>query len=132
MSDYHRIEKAMAYISEHSSRQPTLEEVAVHVYLSPFHFQRVFCRWAGTEGFPTFYRIPLRYCQNFGFIFGTTKHEASQCSWHRGSTPLLRTFLKKRLNFSKGEVLVYPPECSLCDQAELPKLLNTSEFYCSC
>lgn len=48
MSDYNRIEKAMAYMSEQASRQPTLEEVAAHVHLSPFHFQRVFCRWAGT------------------------------------------------------------------------------------
>lgn len=48
MSDYSRIEKAMTYMSQHVSRQPTLEEVAAHVHLSPFHFQRVFCRWAGT------------------------------------------------------------------------------------
>lgn len=48
MSDYNRIEKAMTYMSEHTSGQPTLEEVAAHVHLSPFHFQRVFCRWAGT------------------------------------------------------------------------------------
>jgi AraC family transcriptional regulator of adaptative response/methylated-DNA-[protein]-cysteine methyltransferase len=47
MSDYSRIEKAMAYMSEHASKQPSLEEVAAHVHLSPFHFQRVFCRWAG-------------------------------------------------------------------------------------
>jgi AraC family transcriptional regulator, regulatory protein of adaptative response / methylated-DNA-[protein]-cysteine methyltransferase len=48
MSDYKRIEKAMVFLSEHASRQPTLEEVAAHVHLSPFHFQRVFCQWAGT------------------------------------------------------------------------------------
>lgn len=48
MSDYNRIEKAMAYMSEHTARQPTLNEVAAHVHLSPFHFQRIFCKWAGT------------------------------------------------------------------------------------
>lgn len=48
MSDYSRIEKAMTYMSEHASRQPSLEEIAVQVHLSPFHFQRLFCRWAGT------------------------------------------------------------------------------------
>lgn len=48
MSDYNRIEQAMAFMSENVSGQPTLEEVAAHVHLSPFHFQRVFCRWAGT------------------------------------------------------------------------------------
>jgi len=35
-------------MAEHASRQPTVEEVAAHVHLSPFHFQRMFCRWAGT------------------------------------------------------------------------------------
>jgi AraC family transcriptional regulator of adaptative response/methylated-DNA-[protein]-cysteine methyltransferase len=48
MSDYNRIEQAMAYLSAHASRQPSLEEVAAHVHLSAFHFQRMFCRWAGT------------------------------------------------------------------------------------
>lgn len=48
MSDYQRIEQAMAYLSANASRQPGLEEVAAHVHLSPFHFQRMFCRWAGT------------------------------------------------------------------------------------
>lgn len=48
MSDYSRIEKAMIYMSEHVTRQPSLDEVAAHVHLSPFHFQRLFCRWAGT------------------------------------------------------------------------------------
>ena len=48
MSDYIRIEKAMAYMSEHVSSQPSLEDVAAHVHLSPFHFHRMFCKWAGT------------------------------------------------------------------------------------
>ncbi|HAS14404.1 MAG TPA: 6-O-methylguanine DNA methyltransferase, partial [Idiomarina abyssalis] len=48
MSDYIRIEKAMTYMSEHVSSQPSLEDVAAHVHLSPFHFHRVFCKWAGT------------------------------------------------------------------------------------
>ncbi len=48
MSDYDRIAKAMAYLVERASDQPCLEEVAAHVHLSPYHFQRLFCRWAGT------------------------------------------------------------------------------------
>ncbi|WP_417435440.1 bifunctional transcriptional activator/DNA repair enzyme AdaA [Idiomarina abyssalis] len=48
MSDYIRIEKAMTYMSEHVSSQPSLEDVAAHVHLSPFHFHRMFCKWAGT------------------------------------------------------------------------------------
>lgn len=48
MSDYDRIESAMAYLVDRAAAQPSLEEIAAHVHLSPYHFQRLFCRWAGT------------------------------------------------------------------------------------
>jgi len=48
MNDYQRIEKAITYIANHWQQQPQLSEVASYVHLSPFHFQRLFCRWAGT------------------------------------------------------------------------------------
>lgn len=48
MSDYDRIASAMAYLVEQAINQPSLEEIAAHVHLSPYHFQRLFCRWAGT------------------------------------------------------------------------------------
>jgi len=47
MSDYDRIAEAISFISTRLSSQPTLEEIAAHLHLSPFHFQRLFCRWAG-------------------------------------------------------------------------------------
>lgn len=48
MSDYDRIAKAIVYLTERVREQPTLEELAAQVHLSPFHFQRLFSRWAGT------------------------------------------------------------------------------------
>ncbi|TLM73628.1 methylated-DNA--[protein]-cysteine S-methyltransferase [Microbulbifer harenosus] len=48
MSDYDRIASAMAYLVDRAMDQPNLEEIAAHVHLSPYHFQRLFCRWAGT------------------------------------------------------------------------------------
>ncbi|TVP42534.1 MAG: methylated-DNA--[protein]-cysteine S-methyltransferase [Halomonas sp.] len=48
MSDYDRIASAMAYLVDRAIDQPSLEEIAAHVHLSPYHFQRLFCRWAGT------------------------------------------------------------------------------------
>jgi AraC family transcriptional regulator of adaptative response/methylated-DNA-[protein]-cysteine methyltransferase len=48
MSDYKRIESAIAYLVDHTATQPSLKEMAEHVHLSPYHFQRLFCRWAGT------------------------------------------------------------------------------------
>ena len=47
MSDYDRIAEAIAFITSGVDRQPTLNEIAAHVHLSPFHFQRLFSRWAG-------------------------------------------------------------------------------------
>lgn len=44
---YARIEKAIRYLNANSDRQPSLTEVADHLCLSEFHFQRLFSRWAG-------------------------------------------------------------------------------------
>ncbi len=46
--NYNRIEKAIAFISENYGKQPSLDEIAEQVHLSPFHFQRLFAEWAGT------------------------------------------------------------------------------------
>jgi AraC family transcriptional regulator of adaptative response/methylated-DNA-[protein]-cysteine methyltransferase len=48
MSDYERIAKAISYVAQRAKEQPCLEDIAAHVNLSPYHFQRIFCRWAGT------------------------------------------------------------------------------------
>jgi AraC family transcriptional regulator of adaptative response/methylated-DNA-[protein]-cysteine methyltransferase len=45
--DYNRIAQAIAYLKLNYKHQPTLEEIAEHVSLSPFHFQRMFKDWAG-------------------------------------------------------------------------------------
>ncbi len=47
-SDYNRIASAIAYIQANVSAQPKLADIARHVHLSPYHFQRLFTRWAGT------------------------------------------------------------------------------------
>ncbi len=46
-SDYERIAKAIVFITGRIERQPSLADIAAHIHLSPFHFQRLFCRWAG-------------------------------------------------------------------------------------
>ena len=47
MLDYRRIERAIRFIDAHVVDQPSLEEVAREIGLSPFHAQRLFTRWAG-------------------------------------------------------------------------------------
>lgn len=46
-TDYRRIETAIEYLQANALAHPPLEEVAAHVGLSKFHFQRLFRRWAG-------------------------------------------------------------------------------------
>jgi AraC family transcriptional regulator of adaptative response/methylated-DNA-[protein]-cysteine methyltransferase len=46
-ADYHRIERAIRFLDDAAPIRPSLDEVARHVGMSPFHFQRLFTRWAG-------------------------------------------------------------------------------------
>jgi len=46
-SDYQRIEQAIHFLEANFRAQPRLEDIARHVGLSEFHFQRLFRRWAG-------------------------------------------------------------------------------------
>jgi AraC family transcriptional regulator of adaptative response/methylated-DNA-[protein]-cysteine methyltransferase len=47
--DYTRVERALHFLNANHLRRPTLDEIAAHVHLSPFHFERLFRRWAGTS-----------------------------------------------------------------------------------
>jgi AraC family transcriptional regulator of adaptative response/methylated-DNA-[protein]-cysteine methyltransferase len=44
---YAQIEKAIKYLGTNLQDQPSLEDVARHVNMSPYHFQRLFRRWVG-------------------------------------------------------------------------------------
>lgn len=44
---YRRIADAIDYIQRHYKEQPSLDQVAAAVNMSPFHFQRLFTNWAG-------------------------------------------------------------------------------------
>jgi AraC family transcriptional regulator of adaptative response/methylated-DNA-[protein]-cysteine methyltransferase len=49
MNDYDRIEKAILFLEKHFQEHPSLETIARSNNLSPFHFQRLFQRWAGVS-----------------------------------------------------------------------------------
>ncbi len=49
MTGYEHIEKAIGYIYKNFSDQPSLEDIAEHVQLSPFYFQKIFQEWAGVS-----------------------------------------------------------------------------------
>jgi AraC family transcriptional regulator, regulatory protein of adaptative response / methylated-DNA-[protein]-cysteine methyltransferase len=46
-SDYSRVEQAIRYLEQNAREQPDLAELANHVGLSEFHFQKLFRQWAG-------------------------------------------------------------------------------------
>lgn len=63
--NYARIEEAIRFLEANFQRQPSLEEVAEKVHLSPFHFQRMFTEWAGIS--------PKRFLQFLTVDFLKTK-----------------------------------------------------------
>jgi len=68
--NYTRIERAIRYLAENVTRQPSLDEVAEAVSLSPFHFQRLFTEWAGIS--------PKRFLQYL--TAGFLKEKLAQCT----------------------------------------------------
>ncbi len=48
-ADYERVAAAIRFIERNLPNQPMLGEVASELGLSPFHFQRLFQRWAGVS-----------------------------------------------------------------------------------
>jgi AraC family transcriptional regulator, regulatory protein of adaptative response / methylated-DNA-[protein]-cysteine methyltransferase len=63
-TDYDRIEKAINYISEHFKDQPSLEEIAKVIHVSPYHFQKMFSEWAGVS--------PKKFIQYVSFNYAKT------------------------------------------------------------
>ena len=47
--NYNRIAKAIEFIQQNHKDQPTLDQIAEKINLSPFHFQRLFKEWAGVS-----------------------------------------------------------------------------------
>jgi AraC family transcriptional regulator of adaptative response/methylated-DNA-[protein]-cysteine methyltransferase len=48
-SDYERIAAAIRFIERNVPNQLTLAEIGSEIGMSPFHFQRLFTRWAGVS-----------------------------------------------------------------------------------
>jgi len=48
-TNYSRIAEAIGYIKDNFKTQPSLDEIADKVAMSPFHFQRMFTDWAGVS-----------------------------------------------------------------------------------
>ncbi|MAX79879.1 MAG: cysteine methyltransferase [Crocinitomicaceae bacterium] len=62
--NYKRIAEAIEYIQQNFAQQPTLEEIAEKVHLSPFHFQRLFTDWAGVSPKKFLQYISVQHAKN--------------------------------------------------------------------
>lgn len=61
--DYYRIAEAIDYIRQNFKEQPTLEAMAGKAFLSPYHFQRLFSKWAGTSPKKFLQYISIEYAK---------------------------------------------------------------------
>lgn len=62
--DYQRIEEAIHFIKKNFKSQPSLDEIAATVHLSPFHFQRMFNEWAGISPKKFVQYISVQYAKS--------------------------------------------------------------------
>jgi AraC family transcriptional regulator, regulatory protein of adaptative response / methylated-DNA-[protein]-cysteine methyltransferase len=62
--NYNRIAEAIDYIKTNFKKQPTLDEVAEEIHVSPFHFQRLFSEWAGTTPKKFLQYISVEHAKN--------------------------------------------------------------------
>jgi AraC family transcriptional regulator, regulatory protein of adaptative response / methylated-DNA-[protein]-cysteine methyltransferase len=49
ITDYQRVNRALAYLDAHWQERPDLTNIAAHVGMSAAHFHRLFSRWTGTS-----------------------------------------------------------------------------------
>ncbi len=62
--NYQRIADAINYIQSNFKAQPSLEQIAEKVHLSPYHFQRLFTDWAGTSPKKFLQYISIEYAKS--------------------------------------------------------------------
>ncbi|WP_121353553.1 methylated-DNA--[protein]-cysteine S-methyltransferase [Flavisolibacter nicotianae] len=75
--NFNRIAEAIDYLTQNFKTQPTLEEVAQKIHLSPFHFQRLFSDWAGVSPKKFLQFLTVEYAKNRLKEKGTTLFDAA-------------------------------------------------------
>jgi AraC family transcriptional regulator of adaptative response/methylated-DNA-[protein]-cysteine methyltransferase len=92
--NFNRIAQAIAYIQANYRAQPTLEDIAAHVNLSPFHFQRMFQQWAGVSPKQFIQYLSADYAKNILKNKGSTLFEAAYQTGLSGTGRLHALFIK--------------------------------------
>ncbi|WP_373072292.1 methylated-DNA--[protein]-cysteine S-methyltransferase [Zeaxanthinibacter enoshimensis] len=92
--DYQRVEKAIDYIRKNFREQPSLDEVAEVVNLSPAHFQRLFTNWAGVSPKKFTQFLSLEYAKQLLGEKDMTLFDAADQAGLSGTGRLHDLFLK--------------------------------------
>lgn len=64
LANYYRIEKAIGFLTDNFKEQPDLDAIARKVYMSPYHFQRIFTDWVGISPKKFIQYLTLDYLRN--------------------------------------------------------------------
>jgi AraC family transcriptional regulator, regulatory protein of adaptative response / methylated-DNA-[protein]-cysteine methyltransferase len=62
--NFNRIADAIDFIKNNFDKQPSLEDIATHVHMSTFHFQKMFTEWAGVSPKKFLQYITLAYAKD--------------------------------------------------------------------
>jgi AraC family transcriptional regulator of adaptative response/methylated-DNA-[protein]-cysteine methyltransferase len=92
--NYQRIARAIEFINENFKSQPTLDEIAEHVHLSPFHFQKLFTDWAGVSPKKFLQYTTLNYAKNILRQPQVTLFDAAEETGLSGTSRLHDLFIK--------------------------------------
>lgn len=78
---YERVKTAIEFIRANFKYQPSLQEVAEHVHVSPYHFQRMFSEWAGVSPKAFLQFISIEYAKS---LIRTEKTSLSDVAFETG------------------------------------------------
>lgn len=92
--NYARIALAIEYIKRNFKEQPSLEEVAEQINLSPFHFQRLFTDWAGVSPKQFTHYLSVNYAKKVLTEQSATLFDAAYQSGLSGTGRLHDLFVK--------------------------------------
>ncbi|TCB78762.1 bifunctional transcriptional activator/DNA repair enzyme AdaA [Acinetobacter sp. ANC 4173] len=79
---YQRVAQAIEYIQRHFQHQPTLDDIAAHVHLSPAYFQRLFSEWAGTSPKKFLQYISVEHAKSI--LTSTASHSLLDATYDTG------------------------------------------------
>jgi len=91
--NFERIASAINYITENFKSQPSLEEIASQIHMSPHHFQRMFSAWAGTSPKKFLQYLSVEYAKSLLKENNASLFDTAMASGLSGSSRLHDLFI---------------------------------------